>query len=337
MVPGRPPADSGDASDLMLGKGSATVERNFEAAQKNKVPLRAKLNGGERSPLWTQDTVIMGESSQAVAEFGGSKVTLFEHTTFRVKQVAEATSVVEILGIELELERGTVIEAAFGSLKLSVNNGTATARNTGSTPQKLELSWTDASGNSFSASVDFPPAPADGSPAPALQAAPGGAVSVPAGSPPVQVSVQVSPPGGGPPVTVKLDVQPGQSLGDAAGLPPGASLDGLGGALQSKAAAEQGGGEGGGGGSDGGEGGEGDGGGGDDGADGGGADGGGADGGGGGTAGGGGTGTVNPTQQVTTNTGGNPPIQGTEINTDNPADAVQPNPGTGVQPVSPGL
>ncbi|MGE4145664.1 MAG: hypothetical protein AB7N76_33830, partial [Planctomycetota bacterium] len=242
--PVAPPADS----SLKLKEGSATVERELQRAMKNKLPLRVKGKGGDDLSMWTQDTAILDDGATAFAEFGGSKVKLFEHTTFRVKSVGQESSTVEILGIELELARGTEIEAAFGSLNLTVNSGTVQCHNTGNMAQTLHLNWTDASGNTYSATLSFPPAPPGGGGGPQLTAAPGGQVSVPpTNNAPVTMQVQVTPPGGGPPSTVQLNVGPGQTLGQAAGLPPGASLGGLGGALQQRAQQQGGGGPGGGG------------------------------------------------------------------------------------------
>lgn len=111
-----------DGSHLEMVEGDASIARvGTESAAVN-------VNRGEQAPLIERDAALLGEFAEGNVDVGGSTLTLLEHTSLRVLSIGETSSVVEVLGVELELQRGTVISAAFGSLVLNILRGAATVR-----------------------------------------------------------------------------------------------------------------------------------------------------------------------------------------------------------------
>jgi len=71
-----------------------------------------------------RDIVSLGAGASAQADVGGSIVDMAEYVTFAVNKVTPTAAQVDLLGVDLELVTVTVIEAAFGSLKLTTVSGT---------------------------------------------------------------------------------------------------------------------------------------------------------------------------------------------------------------------
>jgi hypothetical protein len=107
-------APEGDDSTFKLTGGVATVDH---------AGSHSTLAAGENSPLAANTLAELLEEAQAQALVGGSDISLFEFTDFRVVSIGQETSIVEILGVQLEVTRGTILEASFGSLVLTVRNG----------------------------------------------------------------------------------------------------------------------------------------------------------------------------------------------------------------------
>jgi hypothetical protein len=206
-------------SSLSVEEGQAQLERT--AKQAGAEPRRATLEEGTQVGLTTRDTALLDAESSGIAKFGGCEVTLSENTTFKVIEVGDEMSIVEILGVELELERGTILEAAFGSLAVTVRAGRTTARNTSGAPQVISFTTVNPDGSMTQMTVTVPAAP-PGQPAPSISTDSSGNLSI--GSTPLTVVSQPLTASGepaGPPVT--STVQPGQNLGTALG---GGATDG---------------------------------------------------------------------------------------------------------------
>ena len=192
-------------SSLSVEEGQAQLERT--AKQEGAEPRRATLEEGTQVGLTTRDTALLDAESSGIAKFGGCEVTLSENTTFKVLEVGDEVSLVEILGVELELERGTILEAAFGSLSLNLRAGRLTARNNSGVPQVVQIrvgnnlvTVTTPSGASFGA---------DG----------GGSGAITVGAIPLTIVTQPVDASGnptGPPVTTTIS--PGQNLSTALGV-----------------------------------------------------------------------------------------------------------------------
>ena len=190
---------AGPLSSLRISDGEAELERQTPNAE----PLRARIAKGQAAGLTKLDTALLGADAGGVARFGGCEVTLSEHTTFKVLSVGAEVSIVEILGIELEMTRGTILEAAFGSLSVNVVAGSTTARNNSGVTQTLQM---NVGGSSYTVSV---PASAPGSTAPAISVDANGNVSC---TVPITITVSIN---GGPPTQVT--VQPGTPIQGGSG------------------------------------------------------------------------------------------------------------------------
>jgi hypothetical protein len=59
---------------------------------------------------------------------GGCEIRLSDNTTFLVKEVDEDYTIISVLDVELELDRGTIIECAFGSLDMTCVQGAVAVR-----------------------------------------------------------------------------------------------------------------------------------------------------------------------------------------------------------------
>lgn len=129
--PAAPPSDS----RLQMIEGDASIARVA-------APAAVSVNKGGEAPLVERDKADLGEFAEGKVEVGGSQLTLLEHTNLRVLSIGPTSSVVEVLGVQLELQRGTIIEAAFGSLVLNIQRGAATVR-PGSAPQIPEIRITN--------------------------------------------------------------------------------------------------------------------------------------------------------------------------------------------------
>jgi hypothetical protein len=120
-------------SELDVAAGAATVTRQETSAgaagEGRPAPPGStfEVAEGERAPLVENDSADLDFLSEAQVTVGGCRLTLLELTNMRVISIGEETTVVEVLGVELEMTRGTVLEAAFGSLTMSFANGTAIA------------------------------------------------------------------------------------------------------------------------------------------------------------------------------------------------------------------
>lgn len=119
-----PPADS---SHLQMIEGDASIVR--DAAPEGPkdpgaaAPAPVSVNQGQQAPLVERDDARLGELAEGKVEVGGSKLTLLEHTSMRVVSIGQDESVVEVLGVRLKMKRGSVIDAAFGSLVLYLVQG----------------------------------------------------------------------------------------------------------------------------------------------------------------------------------------------------------------------
>lgn len=209
-------------SSLSVEEGQAQLER--KAKQAGAEPRRATLNTGTQVGLTTRDTALIDAESSGIAKFGGCEVTLSENTTFKVLEVGSEMSIVEILGVELELERGTILEAAFGSLALTMRSGRVQASNTSGVPQVISFRTINANGSMSLVTVTVPAAP-PGQPAPSISTDSSGNLSI--GSTPLTVVTQPLTATGapaGPPVTSQ--VRPGQNLAAGVGVGIGGGFGG---------------------------------------------------------------------------------------------------------------
>lgn len=209
-------------SSLSVEEGQAQLER--KAKQAGAEPRRATLAEGTQVGLTTRDTALIDAESSGIAKFGGCEVTLSENTTFKVLEVGAEMSLVEILGVELELERGTILEAAFGSLALTMRAGRVQASNTSGVPQVISFTTIAPDGSMNMVTVTVPAAP-PGQPAPSISTDASGNLSI--GSTPLTVVTQPLTPSGapaGPPVS--STVQPGQSLSAGLGVNLGGGAGG---------------------------------------------------------------------------------------------------------------
>ncbi len=177
----QPPAVEGD-SRLQMIEGDASIARPA-------APSAVSVNTGEQAPLVEKDTANLNEFAEGKVEVGGSELTLLEHTSLRVLSIGETSSVVEVLGVQLELQRGTIIEAAFGSLVLNIRRGAAIVR-PGSAPEIPQIRITNVdpgTGIMTTTTVTLAPGQEFG-------AGPTGVWSTPGSASPVQVSVTLSVP-----------------------------------------------------------------------------------------------------------------------------------------------
>lgn len=111
------PFDPSLESRLQMVEGDASIAHPTSAA--------VNVARGEQAPLVEKNAADLHEFAEGKVELGGSKLTLLEHTSLRVVSIGPKSSVVEVLGVRLEMTRGTVIEAAFGSVELNLLTGTA--------------------------------------------------------------------------------------------------------------------------------------------------------------------------------------------------------------------
>ncbi len=133
-LPWGTPAPSTEAppvgdSRLQMIEGDASIARG----ETPDVPVAR----GEQSALVEKDDAKLNDFAEGKVEVGGSHLTLLEHTSLRVVTIGETSSVVEILGVRLEMTRGTIIEAAFGSLVLNLQQGAAAVSPVGSDTTSL--------------------------------------------------------------------------------------------------------------------------------------------------------------------------------------------------------
>ena len=204
-------------SSLSVEEGQAQLERTSKQA--GAEPRRATLSEGTQVGLTTRDTALLDAESSGTAKFGGCEVTLSENTTFKVLDVGAEVSLIEILGVELELERGTILEAAFGSLSLNVVAGRTTARNTSGVPQVLSIT---VGGVRITVTV---PATAPGGAPASISTDANGNVSM--GSTPLTITTQPVDASGNPTgPAVRTTLGPGQNLGSALGLGPSGGVAG---------------------------------------------------------------------------------------------------------------
>lgn len=180
-VTAEPPAAEGD-SRLQMIEGGASISRPA-------VETDVSVNSGEQAPLIEKDAANLGEFAEGKVDVGGSQLTLLEHTSLRVLSIGETSSVVEVLGVQLELQRGTIIEAAFGSLVLNIRQGAAIVRpgSAAEIPQIRITNVDPGTGIMTTTTVTLAPGQEFG-------AGPTGVWSTPGSASPVSVSVTLSVP-----------------------------------------------------------------------------------------------------------------------------------------------
>ena len=83
---------------------------------------------GKKTQLALQDAIAMGSASKAAVKVGGSTLRLLDSVTFAIRKVGAETSVVTVLDVDLEVERGTVLELEYGSVRVVVITGSCTMR-----------------------------------------------------------------------------------------------------------------------------------------------------------------------------------------------------------------
>lgn len=175
-----PAAEGG--SHLQMIEGDASISRPA-------VETDVSVSSGEQAPLIEKDAANLGEFAEGKVDVGGSQLTLLEHTSLRVLSIGETSSVVEVLGVQLELQRGTIIEAAFGSLVLNIRRGAAIVR-PGSAAQIPQIRITNVdpgTGIMTTTTVTLAPGQEFG-------AGPTGVWTTPGSASPVSVSVTLSVP-----------------------------------------------------------------------------------------------------------------------------------------------
>jgi hypothetical protein len=116
---------SADEPVLTINKGDVKIERQPETPDQAQI-LEAILS--LQADLEVLELAEMGSETRVDAAAGGCEILLGENTNFRVKAVGPEETVVTILDIELELDRGTVIETAYGSLIIDLIRGNYKAR-----------------------------------------------------------------------------------------------------------------------------------------------------------------------------------------------------------------
>lgn len=111
---------------MEVGDGKAAVKWSPTAeALAGKTTTFPK---GKKTQLALQDAIAMGSASKAAVKVGGSTLRLLDSVTFAIRKVGAETSVVTVLDVDLEVERGTVLELEYGSVRVVVITGSCTMR-----------------------------------------------------------------------------------------------------------------------------------------------------------------------------------------------------------------